>query len=97
MYPCMCVLWYSVAAVCRHDLFRAHFLHYSKQATSFLYFHVCVLLCSVAAACHHDLFWLLRCFMNYKPTKVFIPMYVCCCALWLLCATMICIGSFFVV
>ena len=94
-HVCVLVLC-SVAAACHHDLLLLFLRFINYRPPIFLYLHACVSLCSVAAACHHDLFRPLLCFINYNSPKVFISIYVCCCALSLLCATMIWFGSFFV-
>ena len=93
-FLCMCVLWCSMAPMCRHDLFWLLFIGY-KPPRVFVFPCMCVV-GYVAAFCHHDLFWLFLCFMNHKSPRVSIPMCACCCGLLLLRVAMICAGSFFV-
>ena len=94
MCACCCgLLLLRVAMICAGSFF----VLFIQLTQVFPFPCMCVLWCSVAAACHNDLLWLLFCFGQYKSQVfLFSCMCVCCGALWLWFATMICFGFLFV-
>jgi len=92
----VCVLLCSVAAVCHHGLFwlLLCFFVYWVQVTQFFFVFPCMCVVVLCGCCLPPWFVLapslFLCLLGTSHPGFCISMYVCCCALWLLFATMIC-------